>query len=266
MAHRQLLFIFMKIVFTLRFNKLLFTLAMAFLSTKAIAECDSNADKLIKAYPDHLLACKHNHIIWRDGFRQLYDDGKAKSFQQLISSPDIEDMFAFTYRTDEESYTTQPSVNHDSGRIRNDTFFKRMYGGNKKAVRQQITHIPWMPKSTNKSIAVTTVNGVDKKLQRISTALDALPEHLKKYVVKLAGTYNWRVISGTTRLSAHSFGIAIDINTKYANYWKWSKDYRYQNKIPKEIIKIFEDNGFIWGGKWFHYDTMHFEYRPELLL
>mgnify|MGYP002637708491 CR=1 FL=1 len=24
-------------------------------------------------------------------------------------------------------------------------------------------------------------------------------------------------------------------------------------------------NGFIWGGRWFHYDTMHFEYRPELL-
>ncbi|MDD5211432.1 MAG: M15 family metallopeptidase, partial [Sulfuricurvum sp.] len=23
--------------------------------------------------------------------------------------------------------------------------------------------------------------------------------------------------------------------------------------------------GFIWGGRWYHYDTMHFEYRPELL-
>jgi peptidoglycan LD-endopeptidase CwlK len=39
----------------------------------------------------------------------------------------------------------------------------------------------------------------------------------------------------------------------------------YQNKIPIEIVKIFEANGFIWGGKWWHYDTMHFEYRPELL-
>ena len=28
---------------------------------------------------------------------------------------------------------------------------------------------------------------------------------------------------------------------------------------------IFERHGFIWGGKWHHYDTMHFEYRPELL-
>ncbi|MEJ2663631.1 MAG: M15 family metallopeptidase, partial [Spirochaetia bacterium] len=28
----------------------------------------------------------------------------------------------------------------------------------------------------------------------------------------------------------------------------------------------FEKYGFIWGGKWYHYDTMHFEYRPELLV
>ena len=31
------------------------------------------------------------------------------------------------------------------------------------------------------------------------------------------------------------------------------------------IVDVFERNGFIWGGKWYHYDTMHFEYRPELL-
>jgi hypothetical protein len=24
--------------------------------------------------------------------------------------------------------------------------------------------------------------------------------------------------------------------------------------------------GFIWGGKWHHFDGMHFEYRPELIL
>jgi len=28
---------------------------------------------------------------------------------------------------------------------------------------------------------------------------------------------------------------------------------------------VFERHGFIWGGRWWHYDTMHFEYRPELL-
>ena len=29
------------------------------------------------------------------------------------------------------------------------------------------------------------------------------------------------------------------------------------------IVHIFEKHGFIWGGRWLHYDTMHFEFRPE---
>jgi len=37
------------------------------------------------------------------------------------------------------------------------------------------------------------------------------------------------------------------------------------NEIPWEIVHIFEKHGFIWGGKWYHYDTMHFEYRPEMI-
>ena len=37
------------------------------------------------------------------------------------------------------------------------------------------------------------------------------------------------------------------------------------NRIPPEIVAVFERHGFIWGGRWVHFDTMHFEYRPELL-
>ena len=61
-------------------------------------------------------------------------------------------------------------------------------------------------------------------------------------------------------------------NTSYSNYWLWSNPkcsetdkIRYVNRIPKEIVKVFEKYGFIWGGRWYHYDTMHFEYRPEFL-
>jgi len=34
---------------------------------------------------------------------------------------------------------------------------------------------------------------------------------------------------------------------------------------PTEIIETFERHGFIWGGKWWHFDTIHFEYRPEII-
>jgi hypothetical protein len=66
--------------------------------------------------------------------------------------------------------------------------------------------------------------------------------------------------------------MTIDINTKYSDYWEWDckcsnekAEVNYKNRIPQLIVDIFEKHGFIWGGKWYHYDTMHFEYRPELL-
>ena len=33
---------------------------------------------------------------------------------------------------------------------------------------------------------------------------------------------------------------------------------------PKEVIDIFLEEGFIWGGNWAIWDNMHFEYHPEL--
>ncbi len=78
------------------------------------------------------------------------------------------------------------------------------------------------------------------------------------------------VIAGTSRVSAHGSGIAIDIAVEQTDYWRWGGKasggrIAYKNRIPLEIVHIFERHGFIWGGRWSHYDTMHFEYRPELL-
>jgi len=92
---------------------------------------------------------------------------------------------------------------------------------------------------------------------------------MTKYLVPSAGTYNCRRIAGTDRRSMHAYAAAIDINTAHTDYWMWSKPvdgrYPYRNRIPQAIVDVFERHGFIWGGKWYHYDTMHFEYRPELL-
>lgn len=111
---------------------------------------------------------------------------------------------------------------------------------------------------------------MSEALIKVSEELDEHPEW-KKYL-NSPGTFNWREISGTGRLSTHCFGIAIDLNAKYSEYWKWdypsadeNSDITYRNQIPQGIIDIFEKYGFIWGGKWYHYDTMHFECRPELL-
>lgn len=97
-----------------------------------------------------------------------------------------------------------------------------------------------------------------------------MPARFDAYLFPSAGTYNCRVIAGTKRTSAHGHGIAIDIATKASDYWRWAGakaggKIPYKNKVPPEIVDVFEKHGFVWGGKWYHYDTMHFEYRPELL-
>ena len=106
---------------------------------------------------------------------------------------------------------------------------------------------------------------------QISKELDEHPE-LKKYITHIGGTFTWRDINGTNRHSMHSFGMTIDINTVYSDYWQWSckcinenAALPYKNRIPQNMVDIFEKYGFIWGGKWYHFDTMHFEYRPELI-
>lgn len=91
------------------------------------------------------------------------------------------------------------------------------------------------------------------------------------------GGYNWRSIDGTnSRKSYHSCGVAIDITIKNNNkttYWEWERVWNSnwmlvpQNRLwapPEKVTKIFEKYGFVWGGTWDEYDTMHFEYRPEL--
>jgi hypothetical protein len=36
--------------------------------------------------------------------------------------------------------------------------------------------------------------------------------------------------------------------------------------VPDAVVAAFERHGFVWGGKWLFFDTMHFEYRPEILI
>jgi hypothetical protein len=228
-------------------------------------------DRLVAAYPDFLSGHDENNLIWRDGERMGFDDGVQKTFAERLERPDIEDQFAFPYPLGE--MLSDPEPDYDPGRFRNTAFFTKMYGDCRRRgeVQKRLVDVVWLPRHWGKKIKVTPVNGVAEKLQRVSEELDALPEDLQKYLKPPAGTYNCRDIANTSRTSAHGYGIAVDINSAHSDYWEWrgrrSADaLEYRNRIPYEIAAIFEKHGFIWGGKWHHYDTMHFEYRPELLV
>ncbi len=240
------------------------------IETKTNSNIDSNIKNLIDNYPQ-IEKIENNLILFKDGSKMIYNDGKNKSFNELIAKPDVEDQFFYKY-SDTKNNSSPPNKNNDPGRIRNEEFFKKIYGNSKKEVSENLIEMKWCPKLVGQMIKITKINRVNEKLFLVSKELDEHPE-FKKYISNIGGTFNWRKINGTNRQSMHSFGMTIDINTNFASYWQWAcgsldenKDLNYLNSIPLEIVQIFEKYGFIWGGRWYHFDTMHFEYRPELLV
>ncbi len=179
-------------------------------------------------------------------------------------------MFLMKYPVGEQSLA--PDVNFDPGRVRYAPLFKKIYGDCRTAgFMANAADVVWLPSKYGKNVKFTKINGAAAALQHVSNELDKLPQRFLAYLRPTQGTYNCRAIAGTNRYSAHRFGIAIDIAAAHSHYWAWSKPdadgrFPYKNETPWEIVHIFEKHGFIWGGKWYHYDTMHFEYRPEMIV
>lgn len=229
-------------------------------------DLDRHLARLKAAYPDIIKSYDKAKLILHSGATLPVSDGRTdKSFAELLDQPDIDDMFAFPYPAHAESKA--PEFNADPGRIRVEALFRAIYGDCRKGgVVPQLRKVTWF----GGTVPITTRGGVDRALEAVARDLARLPKPMLKYLSPSAGTYNCRPIAGTQRMSMHAYGASIDISINYANHWRWSrpgKDGRYNwaNQIPREIVDAFERHGFIWGGRWYHFDTMHFEYRPELL-
>ena len=67
------------------------------------------------------------------------------------------------------------------------------------------------------------------------------------------------------RLRAHCRAVAREKKREFREWTYRGKPMIWKNRVPQVIVDAFEAEGFIWGGRWKHYDTMHFEYRPELI-
>jgi hypothetical protein len=223
-------------------------------------------DALVGAYPEFLASHDGQVIVWKDGTRMPVSDGHInKTFEDKLRHASILDQLSIRYV--KGPLEKPPEPQEDPGRFRNTAFFDKMYGDClKREVQKKLTKVAWLPKSGGGSVQITSVNGVADRLRAISAEVDVLPPELKKFAFPSAGTFNCRTVKDTGVRSMHAWGAAIDVNTKFADYWLWKpKGGGYQNRVPYEIVQIFEKHGFIWGGKWYHFDTMHFEYRPELL-
>jgi len=226
---------------------------------------------LMMAYPEYISGFEKTddniiYVIMKSGNKIVYDDMKVKSFNEKVANADIEDSMSQVYPLSDIS--TIMEEDFDPGRIRNYALLNEVYGSSQSKIEASLTTVTLgsrnCPFNKNNNAAAS----LKTAFQEISGLLSS-SSNVYSFVYPVNGTYNYRIISGTGLLSPHSFGIAIDLKSNKCDYWQWATKEQGQSRLdsyPKELVKIFENNYFIWGGKWSHFDFLHFEYRPELII
>lgn len=97
---------------------------------------------------------------------------------------------------------------------------------------------------------------VDLMVEAIAKSLEAgVPPERLTY----GGSYCWRAMRGSTRLSLHTWGVAIDIDP--ANN-PMGRPWNSVTGLHPTVVEIFEGLGFTWGGRWAmqRVDPMHAQF------
>lgn len=204
-------------------------------------------------------------LMFGDGRRVLY--AAAPDAEALTNGHESE--WVVSVRTSmAEPYPLEPErpdtpLGVSPGRRRSYDLMQALYGANLKTVSSHLVQARLMGQSLHLSpAAAQAMNRADAVLSP-----QVANEPRLRALLKMDGGFAWRRIAGENRLSPHAFGIAFDISPGIATYWRWSKlrPHPLQKNYPASIVAAFENEGFIWGGKWHEYDLMHFEYRPEII-
>jgi hypothetical protein len=220
---------------------------------------------IVDSYPDAIARVDERDgalvLVFADGREAPWDDGLDKDSETRLESPDLEDTVVVPYPAGREA--TAPPEGVEPGRARHRALLENAYGRDERAVRARLVELAW---PGGGQVRVTERNGAADALRAVISSLAALSDDARRCIREPIGSFSFRNIRGTDRPSPHAFGIAIDLNPVCGEYWRWQRPFEgeFRNRMPREVVDLFEAQGFIWGGRWHHYDTFHFEYRPEL--
>jgi hypothetical protein len=128
------------------------------------------------------------------------------------------------------------------------------------------------------SLLIDPLRGVEVDIRAAAKADPAVREWMDG--LKVAYSFMDKGIAGSATRSYHAWGLAVDLVPRsYGGkhvYWRWSRVFDREGwsniplsrrwSPPPAVVEAFEAHGFLWGGKWAHFDQIHFEYRPEILL
>lgn len=138
----------------------------------------------------------------------------------------------------------------------------------------QVSVKVWVSGSRGRRVSATRKVRVHKKLaaevKQIFKEIYALEE---KFPIDTLVGFRWNsrgevsgpLLDGTTVMSAHAYGAAIDINMYQNDYYVGAgqdcRDPKNKFFIPDSVKEIFARHGWYWGGDFsICTDTMHFQY------
>ena len=223
---------------------------------------------LMLAYPKEITGVEKAddglvYVIAASGGKIAYDDGRDKSFDEKLWNADVQDTMEQPYPPD--MITAVPEGNSDPGRVRCYALLSALYGGSQSEVEKSLRSVSPCGQFNQRGGAAAALESAFGDI----AGLTIVSPNISGFVYPMSGTYNYRVIAGTNTLSPHAFGIAIDLASGPGDYWRWASREQAQKRLasyPPELVRTMEAHGFIWGGKWAHFDYLHFEYRPELII
>ena len=162
--------------------------------------------------------------------------------------------------------------------LRSPDFLNHLFGTNEIKLRERCDWVPFLNHNAYmNNFCESALRNVEEEILKAAKN----DQEVQAFIENLKTIYSFqqRKIRGTENTSLHSYGLALDLiptsyNRKHAN-WRWSTAFVDEWQLiplekrwspPQVVIDAFEKNGFVWGGKWVHFDTVHFEYAPEIIL
>jgi len=248
---------------------------------------------IARAYPDRVTDPEYRDGDWSIevyGKRFYYAEGRLLPSSLRESKSEYDPLPFYDYRKDLPPW--QPPTAEESARIkeqeaqrrarppkRSSHFYDELWRThNQDEAWQHVKQILFLGHQVKVHYSILEeLCLVEEQILRIAKTNAAVRQWIDD--LKSIDGWNWRNISSTQSRSFHAYGAAIDLLPKslmgLESYWLWTArsvpewwtvPYAKRFHPPEEVIRAFESFGFIWGGKWRYYDTMHFEYRPEILV
>jgi flavodoxin len=235
-----------------------------------------------------------------DGVRWRYAMGRFLPQEDAGRAQDFRPQFLYRYSSEAPESTEETSPWQDAANqiiSRRPSGFSSVYrlSVNPGATRSPFFERIWQAPNRVEAFSrqkwinflgrrVQVHTGIEAPLSRVEARIQALAKNnpeIQVWIENLQSItgWNWRNVAGSESRSFHAYGVAVDLLMKaqagMETYWQWTAakgiDWRSvpaekRQNPPAAAIRAFEGQGFIWGGRWPRYDTMHFEYHPELLI